>query len=216
MSETYAAVIGDTEIEHNHPDPQAMPGYVGNLWKEPGQCPACDALRQQANDEYTARRAKVRDPEPDPLTPALKGTVKVTFEVEQDVNILAFFQQLTPAGQKEYANLSDVYEEWERPAQYLTAYLEEDAGGGITLLPYREGVTLSESVSVDDPDVRINVTTGASQRWHSSWGPEHFEILRNNVPWLDAVHLAIEGVDDEEAAEDALRIPGPNDIPLEL
>lgn len=228
MTETFVATIGDTEIEHNHTDPLATPGFVGNIWKDRGECPACDALRDQANEEHHARMAKVREPEPDPTTPALKGTIEVTCRVTQDVNILAYFQTLNEYGQKAYANLTDVYDEFERPFQYLLS-LADEAFGGVSLLGYRDGITASEWVEPDDEgDIRVTVTTGSPRRFDVAslrWDVSHFDILRANVPWLDAFHRELEADDEEEDYTDeerdemraeSFRVPGPNDEALDL
>lgn len=171
-----------------------------------------------AVDRWQRHRAAVRDPEPDPTTPQLKGRLTYELEVEQDINILAYFQNLDEAGRRRYRDLdAHSLEAWERPAAFLDS--QDDEPKAENPLPWVEGAISHEMVEVVSSLLRVRLRTGSTSfiysGMESEWREEDFETLRANVPWLDQFHTDLEGKAEDELAEDEARVPGPNDMPLE-
>jgi len=175
---------------------------------------------QTAIERHNAMRAKVRDPEPDPATPQLKGQIRIELHIEQDVNLIAYFQTLPERAREQYRRLRlDGHEAWERPVAFLLGDGDGDVDLCASPLPWQDGATWHEIVDVTECELRVHLRPGSRQRVYgftdTEWCEQDFETLRANVPWLDQTHLDMEALGDEEREAGLARRPGPLDSPLE-
>ena len=153
--------------------------------------------------------------------PQLKATITIDLKVTQSIDILAYFRSLDAREQARYAEVAcgndedGEFADWEAPLQFL--WPEEDFGGGEIPWSFIPEVTTGGGVDVDDIDFEVRYRTGLTHGCYGSdsrWSPEDFQTLRDNVPWLDAVHREIEEQDPEIIETNLSRVPGPLDTPL--
>jgi hypothetical protein len=151
--------------------------------------------------------------------PELEVEIAVQVEVNAKVDLVRYFERLTPAQQKHYmeVELDDNYggEEWERPMAFLSSDVENDLGI-VDVVPFRPfpergsraPQIVRQTVDVDQEPERVTIREG-KVAYGRGWTEDDFNSLRARVAWLDKAHAAL-----EEQDEDLARRPGPNDVPL--
>ena len=163
----------------------------------------------------TGQRVRDRISNPDAFIVEFDGTI--TFS--QVIDIVAWYEGFTEAGQKDYIRFGTENDEgyafWEMPFVYATNTLwhNVEVDGGFAFGPAVDAMR----VDVDNIDDRIVKRPGAPAYAKPRTTPEDCAALLERVPWLKNAHRVFEGLDEELTEEDLAdlaRIPGINDDPL--
>lgn len=151
--------------------------------------------------------------------PELEVEIRFEVQIEARVDLVRYFERLTPAQQRSYkeTDLDDYDEEWERPIAFLASGLDDDFGI-VDVVPFRPfpergsraPQIVRQSVDVEPERERVTIREGKSA-YDRDWTEEDFRALRARVGWLDQMHALLELEDEEDLA----RRPGPLDTPLE-
>jgi hypothetical protein len=152
--------------------------------------------------------------------PKLVVEMGIEVKVEQKIDLLAYYSELSERDQQTYAKFllsnEQGYEPWECPMAFLWPHDGEPDfgyGQGIPLV-LDEGVVDPEHVDIDDWNSRVVMREGDVNHVWSEFDADDCQYLLDRIPWMKRLHEAVGEDDDPDEAELA-RIPGPLDTPME-